>query len=157
MRASLFITFGTVGFLLAACGGTDVSIGMNDSGIPGDDGSVGQDGSMTGQDSGSGMDSGRDSDPGMDSGPNPGSDGGTITDGGCVPKVFQFGCGQNLCVGGQKQYCSAYPSTCTNIPQACTCDYSCKCLLANIQNPCTNMILVKCSVGQSGQLQLSCN
>jgi hypothetical protein len=159
MRAWLF-TFGSVGLLLAACSGNDVSIGMNDSGIPGDDASTGQDGN-TGQDSGNpGMDSSTDDsgNPGKDSGPNPGLDGGTSLDGGgCVPKVFQFQCGQNLCNGGQKQFCSQYPHMCSNIPQACQCNYTCQCLLANIQNPCINMIQVKCSVGGSGALYLSCN
>ncbi len=149
MRASLFFA---VGLCLAACSGNDISIGQNDSGNnPGSDSSAGQDGSNNGQDTGTSNDSGN---QGNDSGGNPGKDGSVGLDAGCTGKVFQYQCGQNVCNGGDSQYCSPYPNMCTNTPQACQCNYNCMCLLAHAP-PCIQGSL-KCSVGSTGALYLSC-
>ena len=150
MRASLFTVF-SVGFVLVACSGGDISIGMNDSGGPdpstdaatgGQDGSSGQDSGNPTMDSGTGKDSAGNPDAGTDAGM-------------CMPKIFNFYCANNLCNGGQTQYCS--PQTiqhCVGTPVACKCNYTCNCLLANVP-PC-NQGMLNCSVGQLGELILKC-
>ena len=151
-----------LGLPLFACGGGDANIGANDSGNPQEDGSNGgadtgtqPDGSMMQNDSGRNDDSGN---PGNDSGMQ--NDGGTSLDSGtCVPKVFTFGCLNQQCQLGEGQYCSMLQQGgCTVIPAACKCDYTCKCLLANTpKNACGGMIVPKCNVGGSGQLNFTCN
>jgi hypothetical protein len=158
MRALLFSS-GVVAVLAVACSGNDVSIGANDSGNPEQqDGAMSSmDGSNGGQDTGVPGDSGRQDDTGVGKDSGTGQDSGITPDGGCMPKTFNFQCGQGSCQGGETQYCSPYPQTCTSIPQACQCNYTCQCLLANIKNPCLQMIMPKCMVGGTGALYLSCN
>ena len=149
MRASLFFF---LGFAVAACSGNDISIGQNDSGNQGNDSATGNDGSNNGQDSGNPYDSGNQNDSG-----NPGKDGGTILDAGndgCTGKVYSFQCGQGVCQGGDSQYCTPYPNQCGMTPLACKCNYNCMCLLANAP-PCIQGSL-KCQVGGTGALYLSC-
>jgi hypothetical protein len=150
-----------LGLPLFACGGGDANIGANDSGNPQEDGSNG--GADTGQPDGS-MPS--DSGPQDDSGDPNGNDSGTQKDGGtaldsgtCVPKVFTFGCLNQQCQLGEGQYCAnIQQGGCTVIPPACKCDYTCKCLLANVsKGVCGGMIVPKCNIGGSGQLNLTCN
>ena len=142
--------------VLFACGGADVSIGMNDSGgPPGSDGATSNQDSSSQQDTGGMNDANNPSDTstGKDSDPNPGTDSGV-----CMPKIFNFGpCLNATCMLGEKQYCGPYPNMCLMTPQKCLCNYTCQCLLANIPNPCINNLMPKCTLGSNGGLFLSCN
>lgn len=104
------------------CGGNDVTIGANDSGTSPDanmgaDANVGQDGQPddtgTGTDGTTAMDrsTAMDGTTAMDGslGLDASKDGPIVLDSGahanCVPKVYQYQCGNLICNGGETQYC----------------------------------------------------